>query len=342
VVASSASHAASASHVTSAIHATPTTPDAHSTRLTARGIIISTHIDGTDWGSDTIVSTMRDIKAVGATWVATHPYGFIRGDGAVRSLQIDPEDPPAWLTRPIEEAHALGLKILIKPHLGYWGSPFRWRGEIDFDSAAAWERFWYDYEQWIVALAEACSEADAFVIGTELVRTLEHERRWRQIIARIREKTPVPLTYAANWDSYERVPFWDALDVIGIQAYFPLSDRESPDEQELTTAWQLRMEQLRDFAGEQDRCILFSELGYSRSFHAAMHPWSHEDDGQAAEHVQTVCMRAALRAVENEPSVIGAFLWKWFPNPYPIGRNFQLATPGMKRVIAHVWRGDGG
>jgi hypothetical protein len=32
------------------------------------------------------------------------------------------------------------------------------------------------------------------------------------------------------------------------------------------------------------------------------------------------------------------FLWKWFPNPHPVGRNFQLATPRLKRAISEVWR----
>jgi hypothetical protein len=32
------------------------------------------------------------------------------------------------------------------------------------------------------------------------------------------------LTYAANWDDFDKVPFWKELDYIGIDAYFPLSD----------------------------------------------------------------------------------------------------------------------
>ena len=43
-------------------------------------------------------------------------------------------------------------------------------------------------------------------------------------------------------------------------------------------------------------------------------------------------------AFDGVPSVVGAFLWKWFPEPYPVGRNFQLATPALTRTIADVWR----
>ena len=46
------------------------------------------------------------------------------------------------------------------------------------------------------------------------------------------------LTYAANWDGeFEEVAFWDALDVIGVQAYFPLTEERVPSVTKLTQAW---------------------------------------------------------------------------------------------------------
>ena len=62
--------------------------------------------------------TMKQLRDLGAGWVAIHPYAAIRADGTVHVWRgLDPESPPAELVRPIREAHALGLKILIKPHL---------------------------------------------------------------------------------------------------------------------------------------------------------------------------------------------------------------------------------
>ncbi len=99
------------------------------------------------------------------------------------------------------------------------------------------------------------------------------------------------------------------------------------------------MAELREFSREHNRDVVFTELGYNRSYSAPVRPWAYHSDGQDAEGTQARCMRAALEAVENEPAVVGVFLWKWFPNPSPVGRNFQLATPGIKRVIAEVWEG---
>ena len=79
----------------------------------------------------------------------------------------------------------------------------------------------------------------------ELDKTLRHEHRWRRIIAAVRKVTKAPLTYAANWTDYQRVGFWDDLDIIGIQAYFPVSDKKSASVAELHAGWARTMATLR-------------------------------------------------------------------------------------------------
>jgi hypothetical protein len=307
-------------------------------KSTVRGITISTHGGGRDWGSDAIVPTLEDIRDLGANWVSIHPYARIQANGSLRFERFDPQHPPEYLARPIREAHRLGLSICIKPHIAYWGSPFSWRGEISFDSDEQWQRFWQDYSKWTALIAAACHEADGFVVGTELDRTVHFEKEWRALIAEVRTLTDAPLTYASNWTDFRQVPFWDALDVIGIQAYFPLTDKADCDEADIRQGWQQLMAELHDYAEEFNRDILFTELGYNQSHRAALKPWDYHVDGDDARPVQAACMRAALQAIQNEERVIGALLWKWFPHPRPLGRNFQLAAPHLQRVIAESWK----
>jgi hypothetical protein len=302
-----------------------------------RGIILSTHTNGSDWASGDVGTAMSDMRAVGAGWVAIHPYAAIRADGRVRFRSLDRDRLPEHLAKPIREARAHGLRIVLKPHLAYWGSPFRWRGDIEFHNTAEWERFWETYTRWIVDLAAACPDVDGFVIGTELDRTLAHEEQWRELIRAVRAETGAPLTYAANWTDYERVGFWDELDAIGIQAYFPLADSVGATPVSIAARWGERMGELRSYAALHRRKIVFTELGYNRSFAAPVRPWDDDLDGLEAERVQETCMRIALAAIEREPSGAGVFLWKWFPNPYPVGRTFQLATPRIKRAISDAW-----
>jgi hypothetical protein len=70
------------------------------------------------------------------------------------------------------------------------------------------------------------------------------------------------VTYAANWDAYERTPFWDDLDLIGVDAYFPLSSDPDVSVGELVEAWEPVVSDLRTFAIRHDRPILFAEFGY--------------------------------------------------------------------------------
>ena len=323
-----------------------------------RGMTISCHGSGMAWGSDAMVATMAELKGMGVNWVAIHPYGGIRQDGTVsggeRGRRSRMYDEARWLTRPIEEAHRLGLKIMIKPHIAYWGSGFSWRGEIDFDSAEEWSRFFETYEAWITRVAELAKDADAFVVGTELDRTVRHEKEWRRIIEKVRAITEAPLTYAANWDSFERVKFWDALDAVGIQGYFPLVQHELvPPEKELDRAWGRLIGRLEKYGKQQNRPIILCELGYNRSATAAARPWEHQTGGEQAELVQRRCMAAALLAIEKSKIVTGSFLWKWFPGDGVIqvergqgvrgsrghgGRgNFRMSTAAMREVIENHW-----
>lgn len=304
-----------------------------------RGIVISCQTWGHEWGSDAMVEALVEVKALGANWVQIHPYGSIDRDGNVGLGRLDPGAPaPDWLARPIAEAHRLGLKICITPHLAPWRAGWSWRGDIDFDSPEKWARFFASYQTWITTLARLCRDADGFVVGSELDRTVwGHEREWRNLIAAVRAETPAALSYSANWPDYQRIPFWDALDVISLSAYFSLVDHErSPEAAELDRAWTGILAEARAYASRQHRKIVFTELGYDRSVTAAKTPWLDGRKEPGAEAVQTLCLDRALAAVAQPDAVIGSFLWKWFPGPVR-RETFLVSTPAMRAVVSQHW-----
>lgn len=328
-----------ASRVSSADPVAVATPGGDG-RPEVRGMTLSCQTWGWEWGSDEFAAELDRLAELGIDWVAIHPYARIDADGRVRWRPLG-EEPPQWLARPVREAHARGLAILIKPHLSYWGSPFRWRGEISFEDNSAWERFFATYRTWVVELARATRGADAFCVGTELDRTVAHEREWRAVIAAVRAQTDAYLTYAANWSDYREVPFWDALDVVGVQAYFPLCDHPDPSEDELLSAWRRIVGELRSFAARVERPLVLTELGYDRVPHAAARPWEglgrRGSPGEEGRALQLRCLAAALDALgEAGPWLRGAFLWKWFAGPSP-GEDFRLDTPQVRALLAERW-----
>jgi hypothetical protein len=307
-----------------------------------RGVTVSCPGAGLEWGSDDMVRTLAILEGLGVNWVAIHPYGGIRDDGTVGRSRIDRlwEDP-SWLTRAIRAAHAKGIKIMITPHVAYWGSRFEYRAAVSFDDEASWARFFGTYEEFIVRVARLSTEADAFVVGSELDRTTHREREWRRIIAAVRREFRGPMTYAAGWDAYAKVAFWDALDVVAVQGYFPLVQHEGvPTDAELTAAWSRIVADLESFGRARGRRVVLGELGYNRSLSAAVRPWEYPQDAvPEAEVLQTRCLDAALGALSKSRGVAGAFLWKWFPGEVSRG-NFLASTPAMRNVIARYWRAD--
>jgi hypothetical protein len=301
------------------------------------GMTVSCQTWGWEWGADEMVETMKDLRSMGVEWIAIHPYARIGEDGSVGFKPFPPDAPPNHIARPIREAHALGLKIMIKPHLAYWRSRFAWRGAIAFDDPEDVARFFGDYRVWIEAMAVASQGADLFVVGTELDGLTEHEAQWRSIIDLVRARYSGPLTFASNWDSYERVRFWDALDLVGIQAYFPLvKPGEVADDAALRAGWTSVMRRLAAWSREVERPIVFTELGYNLSAQAATKPWAYVRGGPEAEAMQTRCLAAALDAVRREPTVRGAFIWKWFSGR-TLGEDFLASTPAMRAVVETAW-----
>lgn len=301
------------------------------------GITISCQGSGRIWGTDAFAKELDGFASMGANAVAIHPYGRIHADGRV-GWRWDENRPPISVTRPVREAQSRNLVMMMKPHIAYWGSPFSWRGEIRFDDAAARERFFETYTEWVVTLAKAVPDVDIFVVGTELKGMTKYEAEWRAVIRELRKVTRAKLTYAANWDAYKQVGFWDALDLIGIQAYFPITESPDPDETAIRKGWTRIMDELDEFGRRYSRQVLFTELGYNQTTKAAREPWDYrQEHGEAAVAVQKRCLKVALEvAREHHPRIAGVFLWKWFVGHAPF-ENFYLNHGELPDVIAKVW-----
>lgn len=114
---------------------------------------------------------------------------------------------------------------------------------------------------------------------------------WRDLIAAVREVYSGPVGYAANFDQYHQVGFWDALDVMGVNAYFELRSELLPDENELSDeeleerlypllveGWTEVLGGIRDFRQERglEIPLVFTEMGFTRRAKSTVRPWAHE------------------------------------------------------------------
>src|SRR5205823_5832922 len=99
--------------------------------------------------------------------------------------------------------------------------------------------------------------AEIFCIGLEYEHAEIFEERWRHIIAAVRREYHGKITYGANWDDIDAITFWDALDYIGMQAYFPLCQNTNPTPEQLDEGWSAWMLKLDAMSKAYKKPLLF-------------------------------------------------------------------------------------
>lgn len=301
-----------------------------------RGVTVSCPIYGQIWGSDEMARSLDELGQLGVRWISIHPYARVRRDG---SITFQKATETGYLPRAVEHARSAGTQLFWKPHLAYWGS-FDWRGSIAFgDDTRRWRRFFDDYRAFIIdqaRFAEA-SGVPLFSVGLEYEATTHHEAEWRRIIAAVRQVYSGKITYSANWDRLDHVPFWDAVDFIGVQGYFPLAHDDHPSQRQILRGWREPLGQLRQLSERFDRPILFAEIGYDISPDAARQPWRRNSHNTPANRaLQQRLMEVALSHLEGQPFIAGMFWWKWIPGNRQWG-DFSLRDPEVREVLRRAW-----
>jgi len=223
---------------------------------------------------------------------------------------------------------SFGFKTFIKPHV-WLHAPTNnsWRSDIFPDNEGDWEQWKEDYRQWILRYARVAEKAEAemFCIGTELTRvSLEKPEYWRALIKEVRSIYSGKLTYAANWyQEYEQITFWDDLDYIGVQAYFPLAENEHATVEEISNGWSNYLPKLEVISKKFDRKVIFTEMGYRSIPSAAIRPWEWMEKDSVnhtfSEETQANCYQAFFESVWDKDWFSGVHIW-------------QLRSSGRRRI----------
>ena len=206
---------------------------------------------------------------------------------------------------------------MVKPQVYVPGG---WTGGLDFQSPDEWQAWEADYRRYILSFAALAAEehAELFCIGTEFRQALRKRPAfWTALIAEIRAIYAGKLTYSANWDDWEQVPFWSQLDYIGLGAYYPLINEPTPSIAALTAAWQPIVQKLAIYANQHRRPVLFTEFGYLSVDGSGWRNWELESAISSRpinQEAQANCLSALLATWLPQPFWAGGFLWKWFPN----------------------------
>lgn len=288
------------------------------------------HRRGHGYGSEISSSELDSLAAIGVTHIAITPFGYQRGATSDRLAGWDSVDDrfiprdgsmnDADIVREIDAAHRRHIAVAIKPQI--WSHDFghggEWHGTIRQTGKKEHRTWWRSYRSFILHYARmaADNKAEIYCVGTELVMmSTEHADEWRALIAEIRSFYKGDLIYAAHWDREpESIGFWQDLDAIGINAYFPLDIGDTADIDAVTSAWRPHALRLSRLSRNMDRPIVFMEAGYRPARGAFREPWRY-DGGDADLSTQERGYEAIFRALHDSDWFQGVYLWKAFTDP---------------------------
>lgn len=275
-------------------------------------------------GTEAAIS-LEKLKSLGVNTVSLIPYSGFRsmttpapfeitdGAGAENDASII---HAAWL------AHNNGMRVMLKPQLWSW---LGWTGDIKMQNAHDWDLFFDYYQDWIMhyaMLAEAY-DIEMFCIGVEFQdASLSEHNRWDELFDHVRTVYSGKITYAANWGAeFESVTFWDKLDYISVNCYYPLSNKKDATDAELLAGFEKNLDKIEAVQQQYKKPVLFTEIGFKSIEAPWIQPHMDDDDQAFNEISQQRCYKIMQEAMADEPWIAGVYLWKWpsfmdFSNDY--------------------------
>ena len=275
-----------------------------------------------DFRSDVTEDEFRALAALGTTHAAFTVWGFMRDPAeptVVRSRRqsrgrTSRDDRLLELTA---LARSAGLEVLFVPTIGV--SRGINRSDISMGTETDWRTWFRQYGEFVGQTADLAAEAGAagMTIGMELRRTVGHHQEWHAVSEAVRQRFPGWITYAANWDDYESVQWWRAVDYVGVQAYFelgvPTEGTTGESRQRLLRdRWRPIRDRIEAVSRASGRPVLFTEIGYPSRDRGTQRPWSWREEGLVDSALQADAYTAAFQAFWSQPWFAGMYWWKWY------------------------------
>lgn len=276
---------------------------------------------------------LHEIRQTGATWISliVTQYQANIDSTIIQPMSSTPTD--ASLIAAIRAAHQIGLKVMLKPHIDLAEDQQHWRGEIgQHYTLAQWQKWFQGYKQFVVHYAAIAGQeqVDEFCVGTELTQSQGFNQEWRSIVADARRVYSGPIVYAANFGQEWSLSWWDAVDIIGVDAYYPLALTTQPTGAALDLAWKGIDLYLSALAARQHKKILFTEIGYRSILGTAARPGDYWVNAPVDLSQQEAAYRAAFENVYHQPWFAGMFWWAWGANTREGGFRDAGYTPRDK------------
>jgi hypothetical protein len=305
------------------------------------------------YGSPAYARTLDECQRMGATWIALTAFGRV-ADLSGRGVDLTFEQPfeknRADVRRAIAMAHARGVRVMLVPHL--WVESGKWRGEIEPEDWKTWTDSYGHFVKTWAAVAEA-EHADLFSVGVELRSwvTTPHAPSFSALVREVRAIYKGPLTYSGNWDDIVDTLVLGEIDVLGVNAFYPLAEKDGAPFETLLAGGRRVRERVRALADTWQKPVLFTEIGYTTRKDPAVRPWEWPDDMKEVkidERAQADAYRALLAPLLDEPRFMGFFVWRVYADPDDVSQEAEwgfsprgkLAELVVRDAFSAWWAAD--
>lgn len=256
-----------------------------------------------------VTESLITLADVGADHITVVPTWYQESKVSTQIYPTNNTPIDSAVSYVIAVARDMGYSVMLKPHLDVEDGTFR--GEISPSDVAMW---FSSYKEFILHYARIAQQtnADMFCIGTEL-KSLSARNEWIEIIDSVRSVYDKPILYAANWDEYPAVSFWEYLDFLGIDAYFPLAHSREATIEEYLENFDLWLYQIDNFQKSIEKEIIIPEVGFKSVKGSGVTPYDWQYSGIMDEESQAHAYQTILELLQRKQWLAGIFFWHWDP-----------------------------
>ena len=279
---------------------------------------------------------------------------------------INPLTGGAWSTSSTEsdiregirQARLRDLHIMLKPHVDLYNG--EWRAAIQPDDAGQW---FSSYRDMMLKYARLSQElnVEMLCVGDEYIVATQHRytAQWKRLISDIRSAYGGHLTYASNWNGaaqygipqpeFQQVEFWNDLDYIGVDMYYPLTTSASDSIPPFDTALQRMLANTSPYSllyFTFRKPVIITETGIQSVQGALAAPWDYSLGAAPAARQDTAAQelyyRVMINAFGNQPWCAGVFWWHWESVPSPnAATNYTPQDKPAARIVKQWYNGIG-
>lgn len=296
-----------------------------------------------------LAADVQRLRTIGVNHINFYVYLFVDSptSSSVHRGATTPTD--LELGALIDLVHRSGMTVTVSP-LPWWDGgdgtlAGNWRGMFQPEDPDAFFDSWRFFTNHYAELSER-HDVEMFSIGSEQ-NSLQHQaEQWRRTAAEARQHFSGPLTYMATaGNALEEVPFWDALDVVSIAAYYSVSQDAQPTYDQVRSAWEQQViPRIRAIAAGTGKKVLIAETGFVNAMFFGKLPYEPSPSPIPAPQAQADAYAAVLDALAATPGrsdfLLGIGWWDWDPySTSPAQATFSPRGKLAECVLAEKWGG---